>query len=630
MRFLLISFLCVLSVQNICATSTSIQGQERWGGLCEDQILAHHNPSDALLDWLGGLSDEGVQALTELLQKKAFFIKTDTVRTSATLGLDNDDLVNAQSMCGTLSLPYLFLHDIKQKNFEFLKDVLPIMQRFDADWPVVEAVLRRTHERTHQAEQTALLDALKGLPRDRLQHFAQELLPTYQLQMIIYAQPPINLCHLPLLRYFLKDVRDSLGEDNYPRGQLESRSVLSAFLSTSVPVLATVANTNIMPEVRLAFLDGAKALSLRQARLVAKLLEADPGRDVWNLLHKMEESSPRDADLDALEALTQDVRRYHFVVSGAPLSPDMLSAVKELFAGCDTVEEKEIESALRTYVPSTDLVRAVNAYALTPLQRAAMLREVNDLSLLSRIKQTCDEETRARVVTLFRNLTSGCDAAQTSAIARPFHASTQPAREAFIALGEALALCDFDPFVREKILSRKLRPDTFVSLKALLERLEPSLKEDFFCAPDLHQISASFFEKVHEAQFEKHLIPDVVCAAWWLEERGWRDLAHFTALKWGLEGANTPYATLNLSALRESNLTAPQWMRLRSLEPHPDLLNKILQRGKPIFQSRQLEAFCEEMRSKTHAQQSEIFERWFLNAAYAQHKRPLVPISSSR
>lgn len=576
--FLFCVFFC--ATQATWSSSSSGQATARWEELGQDWIeleqasyIARHPSPETLFAWLGGLSEEGFQSLKGIMDRKSHGAKKRVMNCAVNMALTAQDLKRLNEACGDLWDPSLFFEDFQQGHMLFLERAVPMMRKLILAWGVPNGVFLKESRGTNTSEYKALFTELRALEDARFEILSAADLPIYQLQMILYAGAHVETPLLPLLLSFFEDVRATQGEDR-PGGRKDaSKAVLKAFERLQVPLLATVANAQVCPQTRLEMLEEMWGVCLRQARLAATLLGADPGRHTSNLFHKLRESVLEDAELDALEALPQASRRYQFVVSHAPLDGADLESVRALFVGCTADDAYHMEREISSYHPPLAFVARINQWDFTPPQRAAMLRQMS----LQRVESDLSPDTCQELIGLFKALSKEWDHHQTMGAVRFLAYDDAPDYEGFLRYGRALLACGFEPEVCENLIHPPLHVEALLPLKGILEGLDPLQKETVLrSANGLKRLTARTMELVHGARFDKDLIPKVMERAWWLEAHGWNAPSHFDALKGILQKGNLRWADLNLSVLLSSGLNAQGFEAIGTVEPSPSFCYEIL------------------------------------------------------
>ena len=538
-----------------------------------------------------------------MIDDKSYNAKKNVMNEGCALDLTGQDLKCLQGLCGDLWYPHLFFEDFKQGKTTFLARVLPMMRKLPLAWGIPNGVFLKDPHGTRSSEYKALFTALRSLEDGRFEILSAADLPILQLQMVLYTGAHVETPLLPLLLSFFEDVRNALGEDR-PGGRKDaSRAVLKSFESNTVPFLATVANAQVCPQRRLEMLSEMRGVRLRQARLAATLLGADPGRHTSNLFHKLRASALEDTELDALEALPQASRRYQFLVSPAPLDGTELETVKALFEGCTTDDAYHIEREISSDCPSLEMVARLKMWDFTPPQRASMLHERN----LLRVERDLSPDACQELIALFKALSNGCDFHQTMHVIRRLVREGKPDYDGFSRYGRAVLACGFEGEVVATLMSLPLRTEAILPLKGILEGLGPLQKKSVLGAHGLVSLSARTLELVHGAGFDKDLTPTVMKRVWWLEGRGWSAPEHFEVLKCALGVPFRRWTTLLFQALHQSGLGPQGFEAVYKISPNPSLLHDFLTWCKSFEEKALVIPACALMAGKTPEEQSNFF-----------------------
>lgn len=541
MRRSLILFL-LLVVTRVGASADAFPETDRLSTLTqgwpsfEQRILERYDQLDALKGWVNGLSQEGFCALKDFVTcGPRGMVRSDRLLEVHGEALSSQEVLLAREHCAQMFYPYLFFPILKEGNTPFLKSAARIFVRLQ-NCDLFDQKFYPSVPRDAGRERGALtLARLKEQSPETLTMLDEGGVSTYQLFAVLFCAPAFDPATLPPLLTFLREVRSAYGDETN-QSMETSQGVIEAYLRTPMPLIKAVMGWNLGSENRFTLLLHGGGLSMRRAQFVSTLLTHDKGRDALNMLYHMDKSPLDDAQLDALEALPQEARRLHFVVSGTLLGDDDVGVVARLFEGCTLDEERNLEYVLRGFSPSVDVLRALLSYELSPTGRASGLDRPWDgaACLFEKILMHFKEEARANVVGLYSALISGCTFDEASRVARHFPIACTEEGGVVLPFAEGVRSCDFSPAVRPEILSEKPPLESLPTLKKMFEGMALSdVKKslttfrEFACSPHLLQ-------GVQEAQFDKNHVPLVLQNARWLEARGWSSPTHFEALKWML------------------------------------------------------------------------------------------------
>ena len=587
MRYLIIlMFFSVVHDVGASARDDPLPGAERFAALmrgCHSFDLEAGMPCAPSTDisaWLNGLSEEGFLALKSFTDMKSTLEGKEAIMSRAwEAGLVSEEVLLAREYCAGMGCVGAFFSLVKQKNADLLAPAARIFRAFEACYLKEGGFIPQTQTGNMEEEGRALLACLRHQDPATVSALAEADLPTYQLQMFMAYKHAIATENMPFLLSLLKDVRqnveDIFGPDACVHGQERTSQFLASFFNTPPHLITIARNAPLACDVRLTFVEGVKRLRVRQAEVAVKLLEAEPGRDVRNLISKMEKSYLIDAELEALEALPPDTRRCQFVVSGVRLKGEDLGFIKGLFAGMNADQEQQFERALRHWHPATNALRYLHGFGFTPLQSALMMDTMAQNPLIVRILSAIDEEKLAGVMTLYRRLIAQCTHTDALRITLDFDIDTQEERATFLPFAQTLAALEFPPEVRAELLSRKVPVESLPILKAMFDGMTFDHIKRTLVAISLYHWESHMLALVENAHFPACHLAHILEHRDWLEIYGWLTPAHLTTLKCALEGAYAPHAQLILERLFASQMAPDAFagLSLQGFSPEEFLEN---------------------------------------------------------
>lgn len=588
MRYLMILMLfCVTPDVGASACDDLLPGVDRFTKLlqnCDSFDLEEGTlcaPSTDMSAWLNGLSEEGFLALKSFTDMKYTLAQKEAIMSRAwEAGLVSEELLLAREYCAGMGCVGAFFSLVKQKNADLLAPAARIFRAFEACYLKEGGFIPQTQTGNMEEEGRALLACLRHQDPATVSALAEADLPTYQLQMFLAYKHAIAAENMPFLLSLLKDVRqnveDIFGPDACVHGQERTSQLLTSFFNTPPHLITIARGASLGCDARLSFVKGVKRLRVRQAEIAVKLLEADPGRDVRNLLQKMENSYLIDAELEALEALPPDMRRCQFVVSGLRLKGEDLGFIKSLFAGMNADQEKRFERALRHWHPATNALRYLHGFGFAPLQSALMMDTMAQKPLIVRILSTIDEDKLEGVIALYRSLIDQCTHTDALRMTLDFDIDTQEERASFLPFAQTLVALEFSPEVRTELLSRKVPVESLPILKAMFDGMTFEQIKRALVAISLYHWQSQMLALVENAHFPACHLAHILEHRDWLEASGWLTPAHLTTLKCALEGAYAPHAQLILERLFASQIEPDVFAAFCMEAPSPEDLLQTL------------------------------------------------------